>query len=57
MCIDTICFCVFEGHVDFVTNQYCLVDCLTMIVWTRAVVRVLHARALYVFLLALVPRN
>ena len=33
----------FYGYVDFLTNFYCLVGFLSMIVWTHAVLGVLHA--------------
>ena len=47
--IDTIC--AFYGYpffsYFFKTNVYCLVGCLSMIVWTHAVLGVLYACVLY----------
>ena len=41
-------FFFFWGGVLFFTHLYCLVGCLSMNVWTHAVLGVIYARVLYV---------
>ena len=64
MCTSNTIF-AFYGYVDllpflfflyFVTHLYCLVGCLSMIVWTHAVLGVL-LHVFCIFVLVLVQRN
>ena len=54
VCLFLFCFVLFVRLLAFLkTHLYCLVVCLSMIVWAHAVLDVLYACVLY-FLLALV---